>query len=93
MTHLAHRHVDVALLVTLVWLTFSRVLVTPTIIKLVCVCGCVWVCVYACMCVSVGVWGCTHVCVCVVWVCVCVCVYVCVSMCVGVCQYKLLHSN
>jgi len=35
MTHLAHRHVDVALLVTLVRLTFSRVLV--------CVCVCVYV--------------------------------------------------
>ena len=52
MTHLAHRQVDVALLVTLVQLTFSRVLVIPTIMKLcacvlcLCVCVCVCVCVY-----------------------------------------------
>jgi len=47
MTHLAHRHVDVALLVTLVQLTFSRVLVIPTIMKL-----CVYVCGGVCVCAS-----------------------------------------
>ena len=64
MTHLAHRHVDVALLVTLVRLTFSRVLVIPTTMKL-----CVW---GGCVCVCVWVDGC--VCVCGVGVYVSVCV-------------------
>jgi len=53
MTHLAHRHVDVALLVTLVRLTFRRVLVCVCV---VCVCGvCVCECVSQCTCVCVGV--------------------------------------
>jgi len=39
MTHLAHRHVDVALLVTLVRLTFSTILLISTTLKM-----CVGVC-------------------------------------------------
>ena len=39
--------------------------------------GCLWLCVYVCMCVLVGVY---------VFVCECVRVYVCVSVCVYVCM-------
>ena len=101
MTHLSHRHAGIALLVTLVRLTFSRVQLIPTTMTLcvcvrVCVCVCVW-------CVWGGGWVCVCECVCeCVWVCgwgvggvcVCMCVWVCVCVCVRVCgQYKLLHSN
>ena len=62
----------------------------------VCVCVCVRVCVYSCVCVFVC--ACIRVCVCVcvcVFVCVCirvcvcarVCVFVCVCVCVFMCVY------
>ena len=46
-----------------------------------CVCVCVYLCVFVCMCVFVCVCVCVCVLVCVfVCVCVCVCVYVCVCI-------------
>ena len=45
-----------------------------------CVCACVHVCVYVCVCMCACVHVCVHVCACV---CACVCVYTHVHVCVA----------
>ena len=77
--------------------------------EVVCVCGCVVVCVCMAVCVCVVVWlcGCVVVCVCVVvWLygCMCVWLYVCVvvwlcgcgctRVCICVClRLRLIHTS
>jgi hypothetical protein len=52
----------------------------------VCVCVCMYVCMYVCVCVCVCMYVCVCMCVCMyVCVCVCVCVYVCMCVCMYVC--------
>ena len=53
----------------------------------VCVCVCVFVCVYMCVCV----WLCVCGCVCV-WLCVCDCVYVCIYVC-GCVSHTHTHTH
>jgi hypothetical protein len=64
-----------------------------------CVCDCVFMCVYECVCVYHCMWACVylHECACTsVWICVslqCLCVCVCVCVCVFIFfSYKTVNS-
>ena len=54
----------------------------------VCMCVCMYICVYVCICIYV----CMYVCVCMyICVYVCICMYVC--MCVRVCVFTQKHTR